>query len=49
MRTNNNDDLPWWVVLLIVFAALLTAKYLFHLDHMHFVTSWFGMKGMIKR
>lgn len=46
---NNNDDLPWWVVLIIVFAALLTAKYLFHIDGMPFLNSWYGLKGMIKR
>lgn len=46
---NNNDDLPWWAVLLIIFAALLTAKYLFHIDGMPFVVTWFGKKGMIKR
>ncbi len=46
---SSNDDLPWWVVLLIVFAALLTAKFLFHLDGMHFVTSWTGMEGLTKR
>ena len=45
---SNNDDLPWWVVLLIVFAALLTAKYLFHIDGMPFLNSWYGLKGMIK-
>lgn len=46
---NNNDDLPWWAVTLIIIAALLTAKFLFHLDDIHFVTSWAGMEGLIKR
>lgn len=45
---NNNDDLPWWVILLIVFAALLTAKYLFHLDRVPFVITWFGKTGVMK-
>ena len=46
---NNNDDLPWWAVTLIIIAALLTARFLFHLDGIHFVTSWTGMEGLIKR
>ncbi len=43
---NNRDDLPWWMILLIVFAALLTAKYLFRLDRIPFVITWFGKTGV---
>lgn len=43
----HNDDLPWWAVLLIILAALLTAKYLFHIDDMPFLNSWTGKIGVI--
>lgn len=35
---NNNTELPWWAVLLIILAAIFTAKFIFHLDHMYFLT-----------
>jgi hypothetical protein len=39
---NQNTELPWWAVLLIILAAIFTAKMIFHLDHMYFLTSWLG-------
>ena len=39
---NNNTELPWWAVLLIILAAIFTAKMIFRLDHMYFLTSWLG-------
>lgn len=43
----HNDDLPWWAILLIILAALITAKYLFHIDGMPFLNSWTGRIGVI--
>ncbi|MBS5664068.1 MAG: hypothetical protein KHW89_01305 [Roseburia sp.] len=41
------NDLPWWAVLLIILAALITAKYLFHLDAMLLFHTWTGRTGVI--
>ena len=39
---NNNTELPLLAVLLIILAAIFTAKFIFHLDHMYFLTNWLG-------
>ena len=43
----HNDDLPWWAALLIILAALITAKYLFHLDAILLFHTWSGRTGVI--